>query len=180
MARWGLRGRGEELEQLILASNLFYQKHGVGRIDKAATPIKVVEVVDGTKITEAYFEKKSTVDFYGIVQGHFIAFDAKQVATGSLPLKNIHEHQIAYMAEVEQQGGVSFLIVEFSELGRYFLLPFEVLADYHARSKRGGRKSIPLEAFPAELEIELFRGHRLKYLESLNRYFEWKEEYSSI
>ncbi len=180
MARWGLRGRGEELEELILASNLFYQKHRVARIDKAPTPIKVVHVDEGTKIKEAYFEKKSTVDFYGIVQGHFIVFDAKQTMTNSLPLQNIHHHQIEYMNDVEEQGGISFLLVEFSKLKRYFLLPYEVLSDYYINSKNGGRKSIPLEAFPEELEIENVRGIRLKYLERVNAYFDWKEEYQKI
>ncbi len=177
MARWGLRGRGEKLEELILASNLFYQKHGVARIDKAPTPIKVVNTIDGTKITEAYFEKKATVDFYGIVQGHFICFDAKQTATSSLPLKNIHLHQIEYMKDVEKQGGISFLIVEFSQVNKFFMLPYEVLNDYYTMSKNGGRKSIPLDAFPKELEIQIFKGIRLKYLETLNDYFDWKEAY---
>ncbi len=180
MARWGLRGRGEKLEELILASNLFYQKHGVGRIDKAPTPIKVINTIDGTKITEAYFEKKATVDFYGIVQGHFICFDAKQTATSSLPLKNIHLHQVEYMKDVEKQGGISFLIVEFSKLNKYFLLPYEILNDYYTRQHNGGRKSIPLEAFPKELEITSFKAIRLQYLEALNNYFDWKEEYQKI
>ncbi len=177
MARWGLRGRGEELEQLILASNQFYQKHGTARIDKAPTPIKVVSVEDGSKIKEAYFEKKATVDFYGIVQGHFIVFDAKQTMTNSLPLKNIHQHQIEYMNDVEKQGGISFLLVEFSKLKRYFLLPYEILSDFFINAKSGGRKSIPLDSFPSELEIEVIHGVRLKYLEQINTYFDWKDEY---
>ncbi len=177
MARWGLRGRGEELEQLILASNLFYQKHGVARIDKAPTPIKVINTEAGRKITEAYFEKKATVDFYGIVQGHFIAFDAKQTASTALPLKNIHHHQIDYMKDVEKQGGISFLLVEFTSLKKFFLLPYEILLDYYTRANNGGRKSIPLDAFPKELEIISYNGLRLQYLEVLNEYFNWKEEY---
>ncbi len=177
MARWNIRGRGEELENLILASNLFYHKHKVCRIDKAATPVKVVEVVDGSKVVEGYFEKKATVDFYGIVQGHFVAFDAKEVASSSFPFKNIHSHQIDYMTDVQEQGGISFLIIKFSKLNRYFLLPYEILYDYYIRSKNGGRKSIPLSAFPEELEIECYNGIRLKYLDTINSYLDWKEEY---
>ncbi len=177
MSRWNIRGRGEELENLILASNLFYHKHKVCRIDKAPTPVKVLEVVDGTKIVEGYFEKKSTVDFYGVVQGHFIAFDAKEVSTNSFPLKNIHPHQIEYMNDVENQGGISFLIVKFSKINRYFLLPFEILSEYYYRSLSNGRKSIPFLAFPEDLEIECFNGIRLKYLDTINSYLDWKEDY---
>ncbi len=177
MANWNLRGRGEDLENLILASNLYYHKHNVCRIDKAATPIKVIET-SGSKITEAYFEKKSTVDFYGIVQGIFVVFDAKQTAINSLPLKNIHEHQIHYMNDIEKQGGISFLIVEFTSIKKFYILPYEILNDYYERSKQGGRKSIPISAFPKELEIQTESYIRLKYLESLNTYLDWKEEYN--
>ncbi len=175
MSTWNIRGRGEELENLVLASNQFYHKHGVCRIDKAPTPVKAVEVINGSKIVEGYFEKKATVDFYGIVQGHFICFDAKQVSGKSLPLANIHKHQIDYMTDVEKQGGITFLLVHFSEINKYFLLPYEILFDYYINSKNGARKSIPIKAFPKELEIECVNGIRLKYLEAINHYFDWKE-----
>lgn len=176
MSTWNKRGRGDGLEELIIASNLFYHRNGTCRIDKAATPVKAVRVVDGTKIEEGYYEKQSTVDFYGIAQGHFIAFDAKQTSQSSLPLKNIAPHQVDYMRDVDKQGGLTFIIVEFTKVGRYFILPFEILLDYVERADRGGRKSIPMEAIPESLEIELIKGVRLLYLEALNAYMDWKEE----
>ncbi len=178
MAIWKTLGlRGSELERLIDRSNDYYLKAGVARIDKAATPVKVTSITDDGRIAEGYFEKKSTVDYYGIAQGVYISFDAKQTAQKSFPLKNIHEHQIQYMMDVSRHGGVVFLIVEFTKTQSYYLLPFEILYDYYANSKTGGRKSIPRSEFPEELRIELKSGYVLKYIEAVNIYLDWKKEY---
>ena len=45
------------------------------------------------QITLAYFEKKSTVDYIGAVQGIPLCFDAKECAYDTFSLQNIHEHQ---------------------------------------------------------------------------------------
>ena len=71
------------------------------------------------------FEKKSSVDYIGVAQGIPICFDAKETRQKSLPLKNIHEHQINFMESFEKQQGISFLIVHFLLNGKYFLLPFK-------------------------------------------------------
>lgn len=179
MPTWNIRGRGEDLENLILASNDYYHKHKVCRIDKFPTPVKVVEVEGSSKVTEGYYEKKSTVDFCGVVQGHFIAFDAKTTSGVSLPLKNVHKHQIEYMRDVDLQGGITFLLVEFSKFKRFFLLPFELLNDYYILSESGGKKSINIKDFPENLEIKYIQGIRLQYLETVNEYLDWKEEYEN-
>ncbi len=179
MAIWKTLGlRGSALEGLIDRSNEYYLNAGVARIDKAATPVKVTRITDDGRIAEGYFEKKSTVDYYGIAQGVYISFDAKQTAERSFPLKNIHEHQIKYMRDVNAHGGVVFLIVEFTKNQSYYLLPFEILDDYYVNAMAGGRKSIPKSEFPEELRIELKKGSILKYIEAVNSYLDWKKEYN--
>jgi recombination protein U len=180
MTVWKTRGRrGDALEDLILISNDFYASHGVARIDKAATPITVVELDGKGLITKAYFEKKATIDFYGIVQGIYLTFDAKETHQQSFPLKNIHEHQIIYMKEVSEQKGLAFLIVHFKHQDTYKLLPFEILWTYHLNSKKGGRKSIPYDAIPEELIIKREKNGILMYLDAVNRYIDWKNAHSA-
>ncbi len=175
---WKTRGlRGSTLENLINMTNEYYKKHGVARIDKAATPVKVTEISANGKITEGYFEKKSTVDFYGVAQGHFLAFDAKQTSEKSFPLKNVHSHQLEYMKDASSHGAVVFFIVEFTKLREYYLLPYEIIRDYYINSEKGGRKSIPIADFPQDLKIEQKGGSLLKYLEAVNVYFDWKKSY---
>ena len=94
-------------------------------IEKIPTPIKPVEL-DKKKhnISRAYFEKKSSVDYIGVAQGIPICFDAKETRQKSLPLKNIHEHQINFMESFEKQQGISFhLPPEYAQSPACALLP---------------------------------------------------------
>lgn len=175
MTVWNTRGkRGDALEGLITLTNDYYKNHGFARVDKAATPVTVVELDGRGLISKAYFEKKATVDFYGIVQGHYIAFDAKETNLGSFPIKNLHAHQVEYMDDVTKQGGLAFLIVHFKRYGTYYLLPFEVLQPYFQKCANG-RKSIPYSQMVPSLEIKMTHNGILNYLPILNEYMAYKE-----
>lgn len=179
MTVWKTRGkRGDALEDLILLSNDFYQTHGIARVDKAATPVTVVELDGKGLITKAYFEKKATIDFYGIVQGIYITFDAKETHQKSLPLKNIHAHQVDYMRDVTRQGGLAFLIVHFKHDDTYYLLPFELLETYYQKAQFGGRKSIPYTEMADEFKINREKNGILGYLNAVNAYIDWKNAQS--
>ena len=65
-------------------------------------------------ITLAYFDQKSTVDYIGVIQGIPVCFDAKECAQDTFSLQNVHEHQVAFMKEFEEQGGISFFIIYYT------------------------------------------------------------------
>jgi len=154
MAAWRTRGhRGDALEDIILLTNEYYKKHHFAIIDKANTPIKVVDIDNSGIISKGYFEKKSTVDFIGLVQGIAIAFDAKETNLASLPLSNIHKHQIEYMKEFSFQGGLSFIVVHFKRYDEYYLIPYETIDTFYENSKKSGRKSIPYEVMMKSYSI---------------------------
>ena len=113
MATWNSRGlRGSVLEELINYANQKYKDKDLALIQKIPTPITPVRFdKESRHITLAYFEKKSTVDYIGAVQGIPVCFDAKEVATKTFPLANIHDHQIEFMDEFEKQGGISFFLL---------------------------------------------------------------------
>ena len=46
-----------------------------------------------------------------------------------------------------QMGGISFLIIEFSEKKEIFILPTKLFIEKYHESLNGGRKSIPYEYF---------------------------------
>ncbi|MBM7561848.1 Holliday junction resolvase RecU [Fusibacter tunisiensis] len=172
---WGKRGhRGDALEDLIVLTNQYYHTLNLCRIDKVSTPVKVAEISSNGVITRGFFEKKSTVDFIGIAQGVFIAFDAKETHLKSLPLSNIHAHQITYMQDVSAQGGLAFIIVHFKFNDSYYLIPLELLLDYQ---KTDSRRSIPYKAMLPEFKIETSRGGSiLNYLDTLNTYVTYKAQ----
>lgn len=88
-----------------------YRDMKLALIQKVPTPITPMNFDKATgHITLAYFEKKSTVDYIGAVQGIPVCFDAKECKTDTFPLANIHEHQVKFMADFEKQQGVSFFL----------------------------------------------------------------------
>ena len=118
-----LRGlRGSVLEDMINRTIADYRSKKLALIQKIPTPITPMAQDKEGHITRAFFEKKSTVDYIGLVQEIAVAFDAKESQTEKFPLKNIHEHQYQFMKEWEEQGGVAFLIILFNkELVAYYM-----------------------------------------------------------
>ena len=177
MGYFSTRGlRGSTLEELINRTNRQYFDDDLAVIQKLPTSIKPVEL-DSSKgvITLAYFDEKSTVDYMGSVQGIPICFDAKETAKKNLPIANIHEHQIDFMEKFVLQGGISFILVHFTSIDKYFLLELEVLKKYWNDAKEGKRKSIPLDAFNDKLEVFRHKRYLLHYLEGVQAYLSLDE-----
>ena len=147
MATWNSRGlRGSSFEEFINRTIEIYRENGLALIQKIPTPITPVEIdKDHRHITLAYFEQKSTVDYIGVVQGIPVCFDAKECSSDTFPLQNVHEHQISFMDHFEQQDGVSFLLICFTQYDRYYYLTFDLLLKFWNRSMDGGRKSFRIE-----------------------------------
>ncbi|MDR1663608.1 MAG: Holliday junction resolvase RecU [Clostridiales bacterium] len=172
MAYWSTRGlRGSAFEELINLSVKLYQQRGLAVIQKVPTPITPIEVNNASHtITSAYFEKKSTVDYIGVADGTALCFDAKETQYKNLPLKNIHEHQLEFMAAFRKQGGVSFLLVQFHFSGEIFFLPFEALSGFYRDARKGGRKSVPYDAFDPEYRVLNKGGYPVHFLEAVHTY----------
>ena len=117
MSTWNSRGlRGSTLEEMINSTNEVYRKKKLALVQKIPTPITPVEFdQESRRITKAFFEKDSTVDYIGVVQEIPICFDAKECMTDTFSLQNIHEHQYRFMQEFEKQGGISFLMIMFTK-----------------------------------------------------------------
>jgi len=172
MAYWNTRGlRGSAFEEMVDFTNQLYNQKELAIIQKVPTPITPVAVDNKSRtITSAYFEKKSTIDFIGVAQGIPICFDAKETRQQSLPLKNIHIHQIEFMEAFRKQKGISFLLVHFQAKGEVYLLPSEELAKHHKNATNGGRKSIPYEEF--KYVVPNKNGFPVHYLIAINKYLE--------
>ena len=170
MATWGSRGlRGEQFEALINQSNEKYRELRLALIQKIPTPIKPVEIDDNRHITLAYFEKKSTVDYIGVVQSYPVCFDAKECSTDSFAMSNVHEHQFEFMREFEEQGGIAFLLISFVHQAKVYYMRFSALARFFERAKSGEKKSLRIEELDENYFISEKLGVPLHYLEGLNK-----------
>jgi len=169
MGYWNTRGlRGSALEEMINLTNSLYMQRGLAVVQKIPTPITPVEVSNADHtISKAYFEQQSTVDYIGVAGGTAICFDAKETGRASLPLRNIHSHQISFMDNFEKQGGACFLLVSFIQSGDVFFLPFSELKRYWEAAGRGERKSIPFDGFNKTYLVKNQKGFPLHYLEAL-------------
>ncbi|SCY67454.1 Holliday junction resolvase RecU [Butyrivibrio sp. INlla14] len=143
MPTWKSRGlRGSTLEELINRSNERYQELSLALIQKIPTPITPINIEKETRhITLAYFDQKSTVDYIGAVQGIPVCFDAKECASTTFTLENIHPHQVKFMDDFEKQDGIAFFLIYFTSLNEFYYLPFRRLLEFWKRAENGGRKS---------------------------------------
>ena len=177
MGTWNSRGlRGSSLEELINMTNDVYREKHLALIQKIPTPIKPIDIEQETRhITLAYFDQKSTVDYIGVVQGVPVCFDAKESAVKTFPLHNIHEHQIRFMKEFEEQGGISFILLQYTELDEAYYVPFAEIYRYWQRMEEGGRKSFTYEELDKSLPIYAKGNALMHYLEPLAKDLERRE-----
>lgn len=171
MATWNSRGlRGSTLEELINRTNEQYREKGLALIQKVPTPITPIRIdQEHRHITLAYFDKKSTVDYIGAVQGIPVCFDAKECQTEVFPLANIHEHQLLFMQEFEKQKGVAFLLLYFAEKNIFYYLRLRELEKFWRRREEGGRKSFRMDELDRSFFLEGEQGVLVPYLEGLQK-----------
>ena len=169
MATWKSRGlRGSVLEDMINRTNEKYREAGLALIQKIPTPITPIEIDQKSRhITLAYFDQKSTVDYIGAVQGVPVCFDAKESATDTFSLQNIHEHQVKFMGDFEAQGAVAFFLIYYKSRDELYYLPYEYLKLFWDRAANGGRKSFRHEELNPAYVIPKQEGVLVPYLEVL-------------
>ncbi len=171
MATWNSRGlRGSGFEELINMTNDVYMEKGLALVQKIPTPITPIEIDKTTRhITLAYFEKDSTVDYIGVVQGIPICFDAKECHTDTFPMQNIHEHQLRFMENYEKQQGISFLLIHFTAKNEFYYLPYRTLKTYVDRiSLEGHAKNFKYEELDPRYFLKRSGAALVHYLEGIN------------
>lgn len=171
MASWKSRGlRGSMLEEMINITNSKYREKQLALIEKVPTPITPINIdKESRQINLAYFERKSTVDYIGVVQGVPICFDAKECASDTFSLNNVHDHQIMFMKEFEAQDGIAFLLIYFKKRDLYYYLTYDRLAGFWKRALDGGRKSFRFDELDLSYQIRIENGICVHYLEQLQR-----------
>ena len=160
--------RGSVLEEMINMTNLFYRDRGLALIQKIPTPITPINIDKETRhITLAYFDRKSTVDYIGAVQGIPVCFDAKECKTDSFSLQNIHEHQLKFMEDFESQGGISFILVFFTARDEKYYIPFRDVRKFTDRAAAGGPKHFGYDEIDKSFLVKQKGGALVHYLEQL-------------
>ena len=170
MGTWKTRGlRGSTLEEMINLTIEKYRENGIALIQKIPTPIKPVTMDKETRrITLAYFDQKSTVDYIGVVQGIPVCFDAKECNADTFPLQNIHKHQVDFMECFEKQNGISFIILSYTGRNEIYYIPFKDIKFFYDRAQNGGRKSFRFDEIDKKYLISQNKGVPIHFLEALS------------
>jgi len=158
------------LEELVNLTNEKYRENKLALIQKVPTPITPINIdKENRHITLAYFGQKSTVDYIGVVQGVPVCFDAKECAVDTFSMNNVHEHQITFMREFEEQCGISFLLIYFKKRDTYYYLSYQQLFQFWDRALNGGRKSFRFDELDPSYQISVHNGVCVHYLEMLQK-----------
>lgn len=177
MSTWNSRGlRGSTLEEFVNRTNEHYQQIKLAMVQKIPTPITPIKIdKEKRHITLAYFEQRSTVDYIGAVQGVPVCFDAKECNVDTFPLMNVHEHQLQFMKEYEDQNGVSFLILYYAHKNIAYYMRFEELMFFWNRKEQGGRKSFRFDELDERFFMEIKKGFQIPYLDGLQQDLQLRE-----
>lgn len=141
--------RGKDFEELIEQANERYKFEGKALVQKIPKPTRQIsKIQQGGRFT-AIYKKKSTVDYIGVYKEEALAFDAKSTKIETrFDLGNVADHQYKFMKNWHENGGISFLIVQFKTQGEIYYLPFETLRYW---TEEADRKSIPYDSFEHEV-----------------------------
>ena len=178
MATWSSRGlRGSTLEEFINHTNERYTEMGLALIQKIPTPITPVKIdQEHRHITLAYFDKISTVDYIGAVQGIPVCFDAKECKADTFPLQNIHEHQVDFHGEIRETGRHLFPAHILQHERRTLLYEIRTDPPVLGRGQRGGRKSFRYEELEPGWFMEFRQGYFIPYLDMIQKDLDCRED----
>lgn len=158
--------RGRAFEQLIEQANEQYAAKNWAHITKIPNHWQVIR--RGKQVVSAFPVRKSPIDFIGLSNGKFIAFDAKSTQERTrFPLSNIEPHQMDYMRHVTEHGGQAFILLEYAKLQEIYLISYKELAKYWEDAENGGRKSIPYTDMWRFQQVNASREIVLDYLKEL-------------
>jgi len=119
------KNRGMFLESIINKTIKMLDKNNIALFHKQKLDISFSSTKIQNKkvlVKNAYIAKKSTIDYFGIYQGIFVAFEVKSTEKDYLSYQNIKEHQHDYLKKIISYGGVAFYIICFKEYNEFYIV----------------------------------------------------------
>lgn len=149
------KNRGMLFEKIINTTINFYKQNKLALFHKKELTFKFQKIEKNDKrnfATNSYISEKSTVDYYGIYKGIFIAFEAKSVEEDLFAINQIKKHQWKYLENINYHSGVAFLFIFFKNKEKIFLIPFKNLEDFQNKKKHIKISDASKIGIPIEIE----------------------------
>lgn len=150
---------GENFEDLIADSLLWYEMKGAAVITKTPEPMRPIKRLAGGKFV-AIFEKKAEPDFKGtLAGGRSVVFEAKHTDSDRIEYSRLTNEQADKLELYHNMGAVAFVLVSFG-LRDFYRIPWEVWRDMVGRYGHKHMKQPECEPYRVH-----FKGGVLKMLE---------------
>ena len=150
---------GENFEDLIADSLLWYEMKGAAVITKTPEPMRPIKRLAGGKFV-AIFEKKAEPDFKGtLAGGRSVVFEAKHTDSDRIEYSRLTNEQADKLELYHNMGAVAFVLVSFG-LRDFYRIPWEVWRDMVGRYGHKHMKQPECEPYRVHL-----KGGVLKMLE---------------
>lgn len=120
--------RGMFLETIINRTIEYFENKKVAYLSKRYLPVKIYSF-HGNQV-QGWLKEKTQTDYYGIYNGHYLDFEAKQTLNNSFIIANLRKHQYEHLIKVSNFGAISFLIVYFAKADYFFVLDFNSYVDF--------------------------------------------------
>lgn len=158
---------GENFEDLIADSLLWYEMKGAAVIAKTPEPMRPIKRLTGGRFV-AIFEKKAEPDFKGtLAGGRSVVFEAKHTDSDRIEYSRLTKEQADKLELYHKMGATAFVLVSFG-LRDFYRIPWEVWRDMVGRYGRKHMKQPECEPYRVH-----FKGGVLKMLEGGLDTAEW-------
>ncbi|WP_322908263.1 Holliday junction resolvase RecU [Mycoplasmopsis felis] len=118
-----MKNKGMFLEAVINKTINYFWQNNIALIQKKGLDLKINKIQkinNKLVVNDSNIYKKSTVDYIGCYNGSFICFEAKSCNEDRFDLSNLKEHQLEYLNLIHNNKGISFVILFFSHINRFF------------------------------------------------------------
>lgn len=158
--------RGMYLESVINNSIEYYENNMIAIFRKQVIPIKIKQITHNEVVGRLI--DKCDVDYYGIVDGKYIAIEAKQTKEAYFEITNILEHQIKFLDNILKLKGIALLIIYFQIHNNFYLIKYDNLKKYMSKTKY--RKRMKEKWFIDNgIKLDLIFPGRLNFVEEIKK-----------
>ncbi len=144
--------RGMYAEELVNRTNSYYYDRNIALIEKRYLPIKIVKTLDHQMIVGKLLAK-SFVDYCGVYRGKHLEFETKQTNDDNFDLSLIKQHQLRHLINANNHGAISFLIIYFNRIDKFYFLSINDLLRWKNENKSNTIKFHFIAKFGKEIEI---------------------------
>lgn len=167
---------GMLFENALNLTNEFYRNRNMAIIYKKPTPIQVVRVDypsrSRARIVEGYYKTASTTDYNGIYRGRYIDYEAKETNKLSFDFKHIYPHQLNHLNQIDEHGGIAFIIIYFKKVNEIYLIDIKTFYQLYQQGEKGGIKSISIEMMrKIGINVKIGYTPTIDYLQAVDQYY---------